>query len=54
MDRYRTRRQRDRESRWFAAWFAFVFLLWLLFVGGVVWLIVYVVPHIVHMLDRIQ
>jgi len=43
-----------RTDRLFTAWFAFCGVMGLAFMGGVVWLAVYVVPHVVHMLDRIQ
>jgi heme/copper-type cytochrome/quinol oxidase subunit 4 len=42
------------DDKWVKAWFVFCGTITLLTLGGSVWLLVYVVPHIMHLLDRIQ
>lgn len=41
-------------DKFFGVVFGFCALIGIGFLVGVVWLIAYVVPHIVHLLDRIQ
>lgn len=42
------------NDKGFKVWFAFCGIIAVLTLGGMVWLLIYVVPHIVHMLDRIH
>jgi uncharacterized membrane protein len=45
--------ERDND-KWWRVWFGLVGILTLATIAGVVWLIAYVVPHIVGLLDRIH
>lgn len=58
MNRYRTgrnsQRPKDNWDKGFKVWFLTCGIITVATFVAVVWLIIYVLPHIVHMLDRIH
>lgn len=44
--------ERDSSDRWFKVWFVFCAILSLAITLGMIWLIIYLLPHVVAFLDR--